>query len=71
MAPHGRTGPINLTSPASTIAATFISGSSDTPKSLGGVGGNVGLLDGSVAWKTMKQMTQRYASSYVLYYGYW
>jgi prepilin-type N-terminal cleavage/methylation domain-containing protein len=71
MAPHGKTGPINLTSAASTIPATFISGSTHTPKSLGGVGGNAGLLDGSVSWKTMKQMSQRFASSYVYYYGYW
>jgi prepilin-type N-terminal cleavage/methylation domain-containing protein len=73
MAPHGRTGPCNRTSPASpTIAATFINNATtETPKSIGGVGGNVGLLDGSVSWKNMKQMVQRYASSYVLYYGYW
>jgi prepilin-type N-terminal cleavage/methylation domain-containing protein len=73
MAPHGKTGPCNGTSPASpNIAATFMNNATtETPWTIGGVGGNVGLLDGSVAWKTRKQMVQHYASSYVLYFGYW
>ena len=74
MAPHGKTGPKNRTSPASpNIPATFINGAAatDTPQSIGGVGGNVGLLDGSVTWKNMRQMRQRFASSYTLYYGNW
>ena len=73
MAPHCKTGPYQRTSSGSqNIAATFINdATTETPKSVGGVGGNVGLLDGSVSWKNMKQMVQRYASSYVLYYGYW
>ena len=74
MAPHGKTGPCNRTSPASpTIAATFINNAtvSETPQSIGGAGGNVGLLDGSVSWKKMRQMKQRFASSYVLYWGNW
>ena len=72
MAPHGKTGPRNRTSPASSTPATFISGATiETPASIGGVGGNVGLLDSSVSWKSMKQMKQRFASSYVLYYGNW
>ena len=74
MAPHGKTGPINLTSPASpTIPATFLNnaGPIDTPWTIGGVGGNVGFLDGSVIWKNKRQMQQRFASSYILYYGYW
>jgi prepilin-type N-terminal cleavage/methylation domain-containing protein len=73
MAPHCKTGPYQRTSPASpTIAATFINNATtETPKSIGAVGGNVGLLDGSVSWKSIKQMAQRYASSYVLYYGNW
>ena len=72
MAPHGKTGPINRTSAASSVPATFqiISGS-ETPWDLGGVGGNVGFLDSSVLWKTKGQMHQRYASSYVAYWGYW
>jgi prepilin-type N-terminal cleavage/methylation domain-containing protein len=74
MAPHGKTGPMNRTSSASpTIAATFMkdAGPADTPATIGGVGGNVGLMDGSVAWKKMSQMGKRFASSYILYYGYW
>jgi prepilin-type N-terminal cleavage/methylation domain-containing protein len=73
MAPHGKTGPMNRTSPASTIPATFISGAAatDTPQSIGAAGGNVGLLDGSILWKNSRQMSQHYASSYVLYYGMW
>jgi prepilin-type N-terminal cleavage/methylation domain-containing protein/prepilin-type processing-associated H-X9-DG protein len=73
MAPHGKAGPCNRISPASTVPATFINNASatDTPQSIGGVGGNVGFLDGSVTWKNMRQMQQRYASSYILYYGDW
>jgi prepilin-type N-terminal cleavage/methylation domain-containing protein/prepilin-type processing-associated H-X9-DG protein len=73
MAPHGKTGPVNRTSPASpNIAATFRNdATTDTPWTDGGAGGNVGFLDGSVVWKGIRQMQQRYASSYVLYYGYW
>jgi prepilin-type N-terminal cleavage/methylation domain-containing protein len=71
--PHCRNGPYNRTSPGSpTMPATFINdATTETPRTVGGAGGNVGLLDGSVSWKTMKQMGQRYASSYLLYYGYW
>ena len=73
MAPHGKTGPCNRSSPASSIPATFISGvaANDTPQTLGAAGGNVGYLDGSTGWKNLRQMNQRYASSYELYYGYW
>jgi prepilin-type N-terminal cleavage/methylation domain-containing protein len=73
MAPHGKAGPCNRTSPASpTIPATLINNATtETPQSIGGVGGNVGLLDGSVSWKSMRQMKQRYASSYIYYYGNW
>jgi prepilin-type N-terminal cleavage/methylation domain-containing protein/prepilin-type processing-associated H-X9-DG protein len=72
MAPHGKAGPCNQTSPASTTPATFIISSSDeTSQNIGAVGGNVGFLDGSVSWKNMKQMQQRFASSYILYYGKW
>jgi prepilin-type N-terminal cleavage/methylation domain-containing protein len=72
-APHGKTGPINRTSPASpAIPATFRNDATiETPQTTGGVGGNVGLLDGSVSWKNMRQMKQRFASSYILYYGNW
>jgi prepilin-type N-terminal cleavage/methylation domain-containing protein len=74
MAPHGKTGPINKTSAASpTVSATFqiINGLPQTPWDIGGVGGNVGLLDGSVTWRNRQQMRQRYASSYFAYWGYW
>ena len=72
MAPHGKTGPQNRISQASTnVPATFINGSSQTPEQIGAAGGNVGLLDGSVSWKNIKQMRKRYASSYVYYYGNW
>ena len=73
MAPHGKTGPINRTSAASyNVPATFqiISGT-QTPWEIGGVGGNVGFLDGSVQWKSKTLMHQRYASSYIAYWGYW
>jgi len=67
MAPHGKSGPCNRPSPASSVPATFINNvTTETPQSIGGIGGNVGLLDGSVSWKNMKQMKQRFASSYTL-----
>jgi prepilin-type N-terminal cleavage/methylation domain-containing protein/prepilin-type processing-associated H-X9-DG protein len=73
MAPHGKGGPINRTSAASpSVAATFqIVSDPNTPWDIGGVGGNVGFLDGSVSWKSKSQMRQRYASSYIAYFGYW
>lgn len=42
-----------------------------TPADLGAQGGNVGALDGSVLWKSMKQMRTNQASSYLFYYGNW
>ncbi|HWQ90608.1 MAG TPA: hypothetical protein VN673_02970, partial [Clostridia bacterium] len=42
-----------------------------TPAGFGGQGGNVGMLDGSVHWKNMKQMRTNQASSYVYYWGNW
>ncbi len=73
MAPHGKSGPVNQTSLASpTIPATFqIISEVKTPWTIGGAGGSVGLLDGSVAWRNKSQMRQRYASSYIAYWGYW
>ncbi len=73
MAPHGKGGSCNRISPASTVPATFMNNATaaDTPWSIGGRGGNVGLLDGSVQWRNTRLMKKRYASSYVLYYGYW
>jgi prepilin-type N-terminal cleavage/methylation domain-containing protein len=43
----------------------------ETPAQLGADGGNVGHLDGSVAWVPMRLMKMRYASSYILYYANW
>ena len=42
-----------------------------TAADVGAQGGNVGALDGSVIWKTMKQMRVNQASSYVYYWGNW
>ncbi len=42
-----------------------------TPALVGAQGGNVGFLDGSVAWKSIKQMGTNQASSYLYYYGNW
>ncbi len=49
----------------------FYGMSGKNPASSGGQGGNVGALDGSVVWKTMKQMRTNQASSYVSYWGNW
>jgi type II secretory pathway pseudopilin PulG len=73
-APHAKSGPIMRTSAASpNIPATFVNDAApgDTPWTVGGVGGNVGYLDGSVIWRGKREMKQRYASSYTLYWGYW
>jgi prepilin-type processing-associated H-X9-DG protein len=66
MAPHGKSGPCNAS------GSTWRWGTgTETPDSIGGAGGNVGYLDGSVAWLKLGQMKRRYASSYVMYYGNW
>jgi prepilin-type N-terminal cleavage/methylation domain-containing protein/prepilin-type processing-associated H-X9-DG protein len=66
MAPHGKKGPCNEG------GATFRrTGLNLTPISIGGAGGNVGYLDGHAEWINIRNMKQRYASSYVFYYGYW
>ncbi|MDB6028566.1 MAG: hypothetical protein JWM68_4789 [Verrucomicrobiales bacterium] len=64
MAPHGKSGPMNQN------GATFLRIAS-TPIELGGKGGNVGYLDGSVIWKKIGDMTTNRASSSSLYYGMW
>jgi len=68
MAPHTKGGPFlqNGASFTRALNATW----SDSSK-VGAAGGNVGFLDGSARWHTLKQMKKRYASSYVLYWGYW
>jgi prepilin-type N-terminal cleavage/methylation domain-containing protein/prepilin-type processing-associated H-X9-DG protein len=50
---------------------TYLGGNGKSPKLFGATGGNVGYLDGSVAWKNMLQMKTNQASSYVYYYGNW
>lgn len=69
MACHGQSGPCNRSSPASTVPATFMNnaGPNDTPWTLGGQGGNVGRLDGSVTWYQARAMRPCYGSSYDLY----
>jgi len=42
-----------------------------TPAAWGAQGGNVGALDGSVVWKSLRQMRTNQASSYVYYWGNW
>jgi len=51
LAPHGKSGPIMK---AGDFANEDARGA--TSKDLGAVGGNVALLDGSVAWKPIQQM---------------
>jgi prepilin-type N-terminal cleavage/methylation domain-containing protein len=41
------------------------------PIQAGAQGGNVGSLDGSAVWKSIKQMPTNQASSYVFYWGNW
>jgi hypothetical protein len=49
----------------------FYNATPRTPAQMGAQGGNVGLLDGSVTWKTARQMETNQASSYPFYWGYW
>ncbi len=66
MAPHGKTGPCNAGD------ATFRRTSgTETAADIGAVGGNVGRMDGSVQWRSLRQMMVRQASSYVGYWGNW
>ena len=72
MAPHTKGGPYQV--PSANGSSTFtraLSATLSDPSKVGAVGGNVGLLDGSARWHTLKQLKKRYASSYILYYGYW
>ena len=50
-APHGKGGPVLLDGDYSNVAAEGASSAA-----VGAMGGNVGLLDGSVSWKPIKQM---------------
>jgi prepilin-type N-terminal cleavage/methylation domain-containing protein len=65
--PHAKGGALYQNS-----SSYFWTTAGKTPAQLGALGGNVGALDGSVVWKTMKQMAPRnQASSYVYYWGNW
>jgi prepilin-type N-terminal cleavage/methylation domain-containing protein len=67
IAPHGKTGPILENGSAYVRNMAGISS-----QAIGGVGGNVGFLDGSVIWKKMAKMKTNYASGpYTLYLGAW
>lgn len=72
MAPHCKGGPYQV--PSANGPSTFtraLSATLSDPSKVGAAGGNVGFLDGSARWFNLKQMKKRYASSYILYYGYW
>jgi prepilin-type N-terminal cleavage/methylation domain-containing protein len=58
-APHGARGPILRQGDFSNSDANGAS-----PKAIGAVGGNVGLMDGSVLWKPIAQM-KRYRGSHL------
>ena len=54
-APHGKNGPILHGADASNLG---VSGIGQQPSArIGGMGGNLGLLDGSVSWKNIRQMS--------------
>ncbi len=64
--PHTRGGPLQQNN-----SSFFWANPPKTPSAMGAQGGNVGMLDGSVVWKTLRQMKTNQASSYVYYYGNW
>lgn len=64
MAPHCRNGPYQVN------GATFTRVALSAVR-VGAVGGNVGFLDGSARWHSLRQMKTNYASSYDLYRGLW
>jgi prepilin-type N-terminal cleavage/methylation domain-containing protein len=59
MAPHAKNGPVKRNEMG--VRAAFIYPSEgETSKIMGATGGNIGYIDGSVAWKPMAQMRQIY-----------
>ena len=50
--PHGKAGPVM----EGGVNAANPNVAGATPAAIGAVGGNVGLLDGSVSWKSISQM---------------
>jgi prepilin-type N-terminal cleavage/methylation domain-containing protein len=69
-APHTKNGSYKRVSPGTAAPSTFINNasSSETPASVGAVGANIGLLDGSVSWRNMRELHQKNGSSYGLYW---
>jgi prepilin-type N-terminal cleavage/methylation domain-containing protein len=65
-APHTKGGSL-----AQNSSTFFYGPAGKTAAAWGAQGGNVGALDGSVIWKSMKQMRTNQASSYVFYWGNW
>jgi prepilin-type N-terminal cleavage/methylation domain-containing protein len=74
IAPHGRTGPAQE-SGTNGVTSFTRNKAGTTAKDIGAVGGNVGHLDGSVIWKTMRQMKTNNAysngSGTLAYLGNW
>jgi hypothetical protein len=64
--PHGKSGPILTAGDYSNADASGASSAA-----LGAVGGNLGLLDGSVSWKNAKQMRIYRGSQKFVYDGCW
>ena len=64
MAPHCKGGPFLVN------GATFTRAGIPAARA-GAAGGNVGYLDGSARWSSLRQMKTNYASSYDLYRGAW
>ena len=52
-APHGKGGPILNGTDASNMGSGSVA---LTPPQIGAMGGNIGLIDGSVSWKNIRQM---------------
>ena len=65
LAPHGRGGSIKQ----SGNVFMFVGGK--TSRQVGALGGNVGYLDGSVAWKSIARMTNYWAYQGGIYYNAW
>lgn len=70
IAPHSKRGSVleNIGGQATSFTRNL---AGTTAKDIGGVGGNVGFLDGSVIWKNMLKMKTNYASNYDYYSGNW
>ncbi len=64
--PHTRGGGISQN-----LHSYFYGPPGKNAASWGAQGGNVGSLDGSVVWKSLRQMATNQASSYVFYSGLW